>query len=131
MKTRIFKLRLASWRLYIANCRMKKMSSAGVKRTMKFYGDAIAKMKRRHYKQNGGCCDHCGRKLKMDDVQLHHILPYAEFPQYGLNPANVEIVCDDCHHTIHQNPYANLRHMEQKAQEFGFDLITYFEGKKN
>lgn len=126
MKTRIFKLRLGSWRLYISNCRMKKMSSAGVKRSMKFYSDAIAKMKLRHYKQNGGCCDQCGRKLKWDDVQLHHILPYAEFPQYGLNPANVEIVCDACHHAIHQNPYANLRHMEQKAQEFGFALITYF-----
>lgn len=128
-KSHIYKLKMFGWRLYFTNVKMKKMSSVGVRRSA--HHTAMQTFKRRRFKINGGTCDLCGKRLKFDDVQLHHILPYSEFPQYGVNPKNMEIVCEDCHHAIHLNPYANLKRMEVKAREFGFDLITYFEGKKN
>lgn len=131
MKNRIYKLKLLrGWRLYLCNCRMKKMNPSAVARRQGFYTAAMQTKKKRMFANGGGRCDLCGRKMKHDELQLHHILPYAEFPQYGMNPSNLEMVCDDCHHAIHMNPYTNLQRMEQKAQELGFDLREYYEGKK-
>lgn len=130
MKPLLYKLRIGRWRFYIANCRLKKMNPSQLRKS-RFYGEAMAAIKKRRYKQNGGTCDLCHCKVMMDDVELHHVLPYAEFPQYGMNPANLEMVCADCHHTIHMNPYINLRRMELKAQELGFSLSEYFCSKKN
>ena len=47
-----------------------------------------------------------------------------------MNPSNLEMVCDDCHYALHMNPYENLRRMEQKAQELGFDLREYYMKEK-
>ena len=129
-KHRIYRLKIGSWRLYLANCRLKKMNPAGVRRGSKSYYPAIMAIRRRRYKLTGGCCELCGCSLDKDNAQMHHVLPMAEFPQYATNPDNLEMVCDECHHALHLNPYANLRHMEQKAQHFGFNLQEYFNEKK-
>ena len=126
----MFRLKIGHWRLYLANFRLKKMNPAGIKRNNHVYANAVAAFKSRRYKLNGGTCDLCGRKLNRDDVQVHHVLPFYEFPQHGTNPANMEIACEDCHHAIHLNPYTNLHRMEQKARELGFDLQTHFTGKE-
>jgi 5-methylcytosine-specific restriction endonuclease McrA len=126
MKKFVHHIRIGSWRLYLSNVRLKKMNPSGIKRGLKCYSEALAAMKKRHFKQSGGRCDECGRKMRWDDVQMHHVLPFSEFPQYGTNPANVEIMCEECHHAIHLNPYTNLRRMEKKAQEFGFNLTEYY-----
>lgn len=128
-ETRIYRLKLMGWRLYLSNCRMKKMSPSMARRTQR-YGEAINCFKHRHYKQNGGTCDLCGKPIDYDEVQLHHVLPFGEFPQYGTNPANMEIACAECHHALHMNPYENLHRMEQKAREFGFDLREYYLKEK-
>ncbi len=129
-KAHIYRLKLGGWRLYLCNCRMKRMNPSAVRRHQTFYAAAMQSHKKRGYRQNGGTCDLCGRKMDLEDMQMHHILPYAEFPQYGTNPQNLEITCDDCHHAIHMNPYLNLRRMEQKAREFGFDLQEYYMKEK-
>lgn len=130
-QTRIYRLKLLGWRLYLCNCRMKKMNPSNVARRQGFYSAAMKNKKKRLFASGGGRCDLCGKKMKHSELQLHHILPYAEFPQYGMNPSNLEMVCEACHHAIHMNPYVNLQRMEQKAQELGFILREYYEGKKN
>lgn len=129
-KTRLYRLKIGHWRLVLANCRLKKMPPAQARRGKSFYKVLIA-AKRRRFKQNGGVCEICGRPLDFDDAEIHHILPFSEFPQYGTNPANLEVACDECHRAIHHNPYVNLRHMEEKARELGFNLMEYFQGKYN
>lgn len=126
--SRIYRLKLGAWRLYLANCRMKKMNPSNAAR--RSVSTAITAYKNRHYRLNGGVCDVCGKKVDRDEIQLHHVLPFYEFPQYGTNPSNMELVCPDCHHSLHLNPYANLERMEQKAQHFGFNLQEYFDRKK-
>lgn len=126
MKQYLFRLKFGCWRLYLANFRLKKMNPAGLRRTQHFCME-LSMLKKQRYKQNGGTCELCGRKMNRADVQIHHILPYAEFPQYGLNPFNLEIVCIECHQAIHRNPYTNLQCMEKKAREFGFELTNYFK----
>ena len=128
MKYRIFRLKVGRWRLVLANCRLKKMNPSMAYRS-KTLCQAVANTKRRRYKQNGGCCELCGKHIDIDDAEMHHILPFSEFPQYGMNPSNLELVCDECHHSIHRNPYVNLQRMEQKADELGFNLSEYYQGK--
>ena len=129
-KTRIYRLKLMGWRLYLANCRMKKVNPSAVARHKGCYSAAMKSKKKRMFAVSGGTCDICGCRMSQDDLQLHHILPYAEFPQYGMNPSNLEMVCDECHHAIHMNPYENLQRMEQKARELGFDLREYYMKEK-
>ena len=121
----VYCLKIFGWRFYLANCRMKKMAPSDAARHHRFYAAALKARKKRLFAKSD-TCDICGRKMSIENLQMHHILPYAEFPQYGTNPANLEMVCDECHHTIHQNPYVNLQRMEQKAQEMGFCLTEYF-----
>ena len=129
-KHHIYKLKLTrTWRLYLCNCRMKKMNPAGVLRNGK-HAIMMQTKKKRLYANNGGKCSECGQKIAWEDAQMHHILPFAEFPQYDLHPANLEMLCADCHHAIHLNPYENLRRMEQKAREFGFDLKEHYNNRK-
>jgi len=129
-KTRLYRLKIGHWRLVLANCRLKKMNPSMAYRS-KTLGAAVANVKRRRYKLNGGTCDLCGRHIDIDDAEMHHILPFSEFPQYGMNPRNLEMACDECHHAIHRNPYINLRRMEEKARELGFNLMEYYQGKFN
>lgn len=128
-KTRMYRLKIGRWRLVLANCRLKKMNPAGRSKGQN-YSSALAAARRRRYKLSDGCCEVCGRPIALDDADMHHVLPYAEFPQYGTNPQNLDLLCEDCHHTIHMNPYENLRRMEQKAREFGFDLKEYYTKRK-
>ena len=129
-KTRLYRLKIGHWRLVLANCRLKKMNP-GMARRSKSFGVSMIINKRRRYKQNGGTCELCGKHIDYDDAEIHHILPFSEFPQYGKEPGNLEVVCDECHHAIHRNPYINLRRMEEKARELGFNLMEYYQGKFN
>lgn len=129
-KQHIYCVKICGWRFYISNYRLKKMNPAAVRRRQAFFSESIASCKKRRYKLNQGRCDLCGQPIRWDDVQIHHVLPYGEFPQYGLNPKNMEIACEECHHALHLNPYRNLERMEAKAREFGFDLREYFSEKE-
>lgn len=121
----VYRVRLFGLRFYVSTVRLKRMNPSMARRSGKI-SEAISAYKNRHYRLNGGMCDVCGRKVDRDEIQLHHVLPFYEFPQYGTNPRNMEIVCPDCHHSLHLDPYVNLKRMEQKAREFGFDLAEYY-----
>lgn len=34
-------------------------------------------------------------------TQVHHIIPYEERPDLGLDPDNLEAICDRCHNILH------------------------------
>lgn len=129
-KVRIYRLHIGHWRLVLANCRLKKMNPAQAGRD-KSYCKAVISAKRLRYRQNGGVCEICGKPLTYGDAEIHHVLPFSQFPQYGSNPDNMLMACQECHHAIHHNPYVNLRRMEEKARELGFNLMEYYQGKYN
>ena len=129
MKRFSYKIRIFSLRFYISNCRLKKISGIDSRRSSNEYKESVKSVKRRKYRQLNGCCEVCGRPIGFDEVQMHHTLPFGEFPQYGTNPANIELTCEECHHYKHYNPYAKLESMERAAKSFGFDLHEYYENK--
>lgn len=129
MKNFVYRIRIFGLRIYFSNCRLKKRSNIEIRRNSQKVKNALAAVKQRKYRQLNGCCEICGKHLEPDEVQMHHTLPYAEFPQYGTNPANIEMTCEECHQFMHFNPYAKLESMEQAAKAFGFDLREYYESK--
>lgn len=129
MRNFVYRIRIFGLRIYFSNCRLKKRSSIEIRRNSQKVKNALAAVKQRKYRQLNGCCEICGKHLEPDEVQMHHTLPYAEFPQYGANPANIEMTCEECHQYMHFNPYAKLESMEQAAKAFGFDLREYYENK--
>lgn len=68
----------------------------------------------------GNRCPICGEVS--EQMELHHILPVARFPELWDDRRNCVALCHDCHKEIHCNPWANIRMMEAKAAELGLDL---------
>jgi predicted HNH restriction endonuclease len=62
-----------------------------------------------------------------DNMELHHILPLARFPELGQSIRNGILLCHRCHKEVHCNPYKNIRMMEAKAEELGIDLTERYK----
>lgn len=52
------------------------------------------------YKRDHYTCQMCGEKLTKG-LNAHHILSFAEFPQWMFEQDNGVTFCDDCHEIIH------------------------------
>ena len=52
----------------------------------------------RALQKSNGCCVLCGRSHRVDGVKLHvdHIKPKSRFPALALDPANLQVLCEDC-----------------------------------
>lgn len=85
--------------------------------------------RRRHfvYKRSKGRCDICGKELKFEEMELHHVLPLGRFRHLATNYDNMQCLCHSCHKDIHCDPYKQIKQMEEKAKEFNINLKDYFE----
>jgi hypothetical protein len=111
---------------YISNCRMKKRPI----RDLMYSGAAenhVVNNKRKLYERQGGRCPHCNQPVDYDNMELHHILPLARFPELGQSIRNGILLCHRCHKEVHCNPYKNIRMMEAKAEELGIDLTERYK----
>ena len=66
-------------------------------------------------------CQLCGIQMRTG-LHLHHVLPYARFPELEFDTRNVLVLCNDCHREIHTNPFLECRMIEEKAEEMGIDI---------
>jgi hypothetical protein len=44
-------------------------------------------------------CENCGASSDRCQIAAHHILDYHTYPQYAKDPANIIVLCQDCHPT--------------------------------
>lgn len=114
------------WRLfgmyfYISNIRLKKRPLRDIKYDG-FLKDILTKNKMKLYERQGHRCPHCQTELPYEQMELHHILPIARYPELTASIRNGILLCHRCHKEIHCNPYLNIRIMEAKAEELGIDL---------
>ena len=119
----LIKARLGRFRLYLTDKRMRVRQER----------EKMSKEDRDYFWHNikgplleeRGCCEMCGcsdrRKL-----QVHHILPYAEFPQLDGDFRNMMILCQDCHFKLHRNPFASGLMMVSKAKELNIDIKAVY-----
>ena len=58
-------------------------------------------IKKKLYKESGGCCQECGEKFEINGLQIHHIIPTSENPKLVVSMRNIHLVCPECHARLH------------------------------
>lgn len=120
------KIRLFGLYFYVSNVRMKKRQ----KRDLLYTGyvvDHLIENKQKLYERQDGKCPHCGGQFPYKELELHHILPLARFPELGQSIRNGIMLCHKCHKEVHCNPWRNIQLMKEKAEELGIDLSERFD----
>ena len=75
------------------------------------------------WEEQGHKCPICGTEFESHkEMEAHHALPWARFPELRDKRENLIMLCHKCHKEIHCNPYKNIQMMESKAKELGIDL---------
>lgn len=67
-------------------------------------------------------CELCGRKLEVGGVgkkagHIHHIIPISQ-GGHRFNPANLQLLCVDCHHRVH---HEMSKKYQQELQEIEYN----------
>ena len=120
------KFKLGRLYFYISNCRMKKRPI----RDLMYVGvaqDHVVENKHKLYERQGGKCPHCAQPFEYEQLELHHILPLARFPELGQSIRNGIMLCHKCHKEVHCNPWKNIELMKAKAEELGIDLKERYD----
>ncbi len=115
----------------ISNCRLKKRPKRDLEVTKK-ERERYKRIKKETLESNGGCCPVCGLPCRIDEIQIHHILPVHRFPELKDDKRNMTVMCWRCHKDIHRNPFRNAELMLAKAEELDVDIkeIYHIERKQ-
>lgn len=115
------RIRLFGVFFYISNVRLRKRQL----RDLRFTGyreNNYVTNKQKVYERQQHRCPHCGQQYPLDQMEAHHYLPVARYPEYQWSIRNIILLCNRCHREVHCNPFLNIRLMQQKADELGIDL---------
>ena len=128
---RSFKFLKGRFYITFSNCRVKKRPTSGYSidghsRLANNMRDIKGKM----YEKQEHRCPHCGREMDVSVMELHHVLPWARFPELRAKRANMLLLCHACHKEIHCNPYLNIKLMEEKAAELEIKLSERYNFTK-
>ena len=117
-------IKVFGWRIYFSRGRMKRCTTSTIRisRRRRNKTKNMGKKKERRYKQLGGCCQMCGRHHDISQMEMHHILPYSNFPELANKSANMMLLCRQCHFFIHNDPTLNMMLMSRFAAQIGIDL---------
>ena len=80
------------------------------------------------WEAQGHKCPICGTEFQSHkDMEAHHALPWARFPELRNKRENIVMLCHKCHKEIHCNPWRNIELMKAKAEELGIDLKERYD----
>ena len=123
------------WFITFSNCRVKKRYDSSNHTCNKKLNENIKGIKIKHYyKVHHGRCPMCGEEHTFREMEMHHVLPWARFPEVRSMEKNMLMLCHRCHKEVHMNPWLNIRLMKVKAAELGIDLkdrYDYGEGDEH
>jgi hypothetical protein len=124
-------IRIARGWLYItfSNCRVKKRDTCGYDRSVNL-GNNLRDIKGKLYERCQGVCPHCGQHYDMHWMEIHHVLPWARFPELRGTKRNMMLLCHHCHKEVHINPWLNIQLMQAKAQELQINLNERYDTKE-
>ena len=115
---RIFKFRIFGWFLLLSRTHAKIVVSEQSRKCRW----RMRELRRKHYRQTNGCCEHCGRHLSEKEFQMHHVFQYSKFPKWARKSWNVLMLCPRCHYMYHNNIVLQVRTMERIALQQGIDM---------
>ena len=121
-------IRIARGWFYItfSNCRVKKRDTCGYSTSWEFAHE-LRDIKEKLYKKCEGVCPHCGQHHDISFMEIHHVLPWARFPELRGTKRNMMLLCHHCHKEVHINPWLNIQLMQAKAQELNINLNERYE----
>jgi hypothetical protein len=111
---------------YVSTCRMKKRPKRDLMFNQ-FSCDINKKNKEKLYERQQGRCPECGAEVEYDAMELHHVLPYARYPELKNSIRNSVLLCHCCHKEVHLNPWKNIQMMKAKAAEMEIDLQERYD----
>lgn len=89
----------------------KSINKISTKQTfkIKLKSDLLEKDKEFYYRlwsYRMHCCENCGKSLGDEPNMMffHHILEKRNYPYYRYEPANISILCPECHSLYETNP---------------------------
>ena len=109
------------------------VSNVSLKRRQKrdhpgaYVKEHIMENKLKLYERQQHRCPMCGEEFPYKDMELHHILPWARFPELKQSIRNGIMLCHKCHKEVHCNPWRNIELMKAKAEELGIDLKERYD----
>ena len=109
-----------------SNCKVKKRHASGYDRSGQLAWN-MRDIKSKLYERCQGVCPHCGQHHDISQMELHHVLPWARFPELRGMKRNMLLLCHHCHKEVHINPWLNIQLMRAKAQELQIDLNERYE----
>ena len=124
MKPFKWMVRIGKLRLYITyNFRLK---NSQIRDNDKKLFD-IVPIKEKLWEKEQGHCMMCRKTIsKFHHSQIHHVLPYARFPEFATNKENLLLLCRDCHKEIHTNPFLDCNLQQNTARKLGVKLKDYY-----
>ena len=120
-------IKIAGIYFYVSNVRLKRRCKRDDQYLEKHTKENIVKNKLKLYERQQHRCPLCGEEFPYKEMELHHILPWARFPELKQSIRNSIMLCHYCHKEVHINPFRNIQMMQQKAQELGFNLKERYE----
>ena len=118
-------IKIAGIYFYVSNVSLKRRSKRDCPGG--HVKEHIMKNKLKLYERQQHRCPLCGEEFPYKEMELHHILPWARFPELKQSIRNSIMLCHYCHKEVHINPFRNIQMMQQKAQELGSDLKERYE----
>ncbi|MBL9160628.1 MAG: HNH endonuclease [Verrucomicrobiales bacterium] len=58
---------------------------------------SVRRFCRRVRTERGNFCENCGVGPEVRQIESHHILTYHDYPEFGKDPANILVLCINCH----------------------------------
>ena len=113
MKDFIKHFRLGPLHLYVTTRRLKNPGRG--ERLRHNAKPKIDMLKRCRYRMNGGCCEVCGRRFRIKQLEMHHIESVKNHPELIARDGNLLMVCRTCHMQLHQKPNANTQPVAEKG----------------
>lgn len=87
----------------------------------------MRQVKNTRYREKKGCCESCGKHFDKSEMQMHHIMPFNEFPQWKRKPWNLMMLCPKCHYLIHRNLLKQVELMQRVANKKCINLQQAYQ----
>ena len=120
MEKETIKLKIWGWYIYLSRKRQYLIPHTNGRKTSNLH--KMRQLRNSRYSQTKGCCELCGNHYGKENFEMHHILPYKDFPQFARKVWNVMMLCPHCHFVMHKNVVLNSASMQRVAREHGVDL---------